>query len=275
MRSVYVGLAAPYVVTDLTSAEMIKYTANAFLATKISFINEIATLCDRLGATIDDVTEGISLDPRIGSSFLKPGVGYGGSCFPKDVRALDQAALTIDHNFELLRSVINVNNRQRVLPAYALRSLFGDLSGVRISVLGLAFKPNTDDVREAPSLDLVRLLTDEGADISVFDPQALISARKVLPTSVKFDSNIMDCVEGTKALVIMTEWDEIIQADWKRIADSMEHPRFVFDGRNALEANEMQRLGFDYLGVGRASLRTTKDSQGSVLSQGISRSQMQ
>lgn len=256
MKAVYVGIDAPYVVTDLTSAEMIKYTANAFLATKISFINEIAVLCDRLGATIDDVCEGISLDPRIGSSFLRAGVGYGGSCFPKDVRALDQVALTNDHNFELLRSVINVNNRQRHLPMYALRDLFGQLSGVKVSILGLAFKPETDDVREAPSLDVARMLVEEGADVRVFDPRAIHSARKVLPQTIAFCSDLMDCVAGAQALVLITEWNEIVRADWKQISGIMEHPRFVFDGRNALNTKEMQKLGFDYLGVGRASLRT-------------------
>ena len=144
MQDLYQGIDAPVVVTDITSAELIKYAANAFLATKISFINEIAALCDRVGAYIDDVTKGISLDPRIGPSFLRAGVGYGGSCFPKDVRALDYLALTNSHNFELLRSVITVNNRQRLLPFYALSERFGRLSGVKVSILGLAFKISMD-----------------------------------------------------------------------------------------------------------------------------------
>ncbi|MCI0437516.1 MAG: nucleotide sugar dehydrogenase, partial [Chloroflexi bacterium] len=144
VKALYQEFEAPFVVTDITSAEMTKYASNAFLATKISFINEVAALCDRLGATIDDVVRGISLDPRIGPSFLRAGVGYGGSCFPKDVRALDQLALTYDYNFELLRSVITVNNRQRLLPLYALRERFGRLAGVKVGILGLAFKPHTD-----------------------------------------------------------------------------------------------------------------------------------
>ena len=155
VKDLYNGIDAPFVVTDITSAEMIKYAANAFLATKISFINEIALLCERVDASIDEVTKGISLDPRVGPSFLRAGVGYGGSCFPKDVRALDHLALTNGQNFELLRSVITVNNRQRLLPFYALSERFGRLRGVEVSILGLAFKPHTDDIREAPAIDLI------------------------------------------------------------------------------------------------------------------------
>ena len=184
IEALYDETSAPYVVTDITSAEMIKYSANAFLATKISFINEIAMLSEKVNANIDDVARGISLDPRIGTSFLNAGVGYGGSCFPKDTQALDDLALNNGHNFELLKSVIRVNNRQRLLPLYALRELFGRLDGVSIGVLGLAFKPHTDDVRESPSLDLIRALVDEGADVRAYDPVAIDSARRVLPESV-------------------------------------------------------------------------------------------
>ncbi|MCI0841883.1 MAG: UDP-glucose/GDP-mannose dehydrogenase family protein [Chloroflexi bacterium] len=251
LQALYTGIEAPYVLTNITSAEMIKYTANAFLATKISFINEIAALCDRLGATIDDVSEGISLDPRIGPSFLKAGVGYGGSCFPKDVRALDQVALTNDHNFELLRAVITVNNRQRHLPLYALRQRFGRLSGLTVGILGVAFKPDTDDIREAPSLDLVRLLVEDGADVRIYDPKANSAARRVLPQSVVFLETFEECVDRTDAVVLMTEWDQIVGADWSTAARTMKPSRFIFDGRNALDPRSMRRLGFDYRGIGR------------------------
>ena len=251
VRRLYTDIDAPYVITDVTSAEMIKYANNAFLATKISFINEIAALCDRVGATIDDVTEGIAVDPRIGPSFLRAGVGYGGSCFPKDIRALDQLALANDHNFELLRSVITVNNRQRLLPYYALRERFGSLSGVRIGVMGLAFKPNTDDVREAPALDLIRVLVNDGAEVSACDPKAREAAERELPAAVRLSDDAAECADETQALVLVTEWPEIVQADWKQISASMRTPRFLFDGRNALDPARLEGHGFEYRGVGR------------------------
>ena len=263
-KQLYRGLDAPYVVTDTTSAEMIKYAANFFLATKISFINDIAGLCDRLNASVDDVTEGISLDPRIGPGFLQAGVGYGGSCFPKDVRALDHVSLTNGHSFELLQSVIRVNNRQRLLPLHALRQQFGSLYGVAVGVLGLAFKPQTDDVREAPSLDLIRLLTEEGALISAYDPRAVHAAAQVLPDAVNLTEDLLTATEGTQALVLLTEWPEIVDAEWGEIAKSMRAPQFLFDGRNALVPAQMAGLGFQYHGVGRGThqpLETRIDSK--------------
>lgn len=253
VRRMYSGIDAPYMISDITSAEMAKYAANAFLATKISFVNEIAALCDRLGANIDDVVDGIAKDPRIGGSFLRAGVGYGGSCFPKDVRALDQVALTNNHNFELLRSVITVNNRQRLLPLYALRECFGQLAGLDVAVLGLAFKPNTDDVREAPAIELIRHLADDGANVRAFDPKAAASARRELPSGVQVGEDLMDCVDGAQALVLMTEWDEIVDADWSEIAGLVMPPRFVFDGRNALNPKDLQEQGFNYRGIGRGA----------------------
>ena len=183
LRAMHVGIDAPCIVTDITSAEMVKYASNAFLATRISFINEIASLCESVGASIDAVSQGLAMDPRTGGR-IYAGVGYGGSCFPKDVRALDYLALTTGVSVELLRSVITVNNRQRRLPLHALRERFGQgIAGLRVAVLGLAFKPDTDDVREAPALDLIRTLTDDGALVSAFDPQANETARPHLPAS--------------------------------------------------------------------------------------------
>lgn len=251
VKELYCNIEAPCVVTDITSSEMIKYAANAFLATKISFINEIAMLCDRISASIDDVVKGISLDPRIGGSFLRAGVGYGGSCFPKDVDSLDHTALTNGHSFELLRSVIAVNNRQRLLPLQALRERFGRFFGVSIGVLGLAFKPNTDDVREAPAIELVKHLYDEGATVTAYDPQANAKASRLLPSGVRLVDSPLECTTDTHAVVLMTEWPQCIKADWAEIAGTMRPPRFLFDGRNALDFKLMRSLGFDYQGVGR------------------------
>ena len=267
VKELYRGIEAPFLVTDVTSAEMIKYAANGFLATKVSFINEIAALCDRLGATIDDVARGLALDPRIGSSFLRAGVGYGGSCFPKDTRALGDLAIQNGHDFDLLRSVINVNNRQRLLPMRALREQFGQLYGIRVGILGLAFKPNTDDVRESPSIPLIRALIQEGAMVKAYDPRASAAARDLLPESVKLEDTPTMCAEGTEALVLMTEWEEIVEADWEAIASACKQPSFLFDGRNALDPERMQELGFHYRGVGRGALdpRKTPITEGSDL----------
>lgn len=252
-KAMYHDIEAPFVTTDVTSAEMIKYAANAFLATKISFVNEIAMLCDRIDASIDDVVEGISLDPRIGSSFLRAGVGYGGSCFPKDVDSLDHTALANGHSFELLRSVIAVNNRQRLLPLQAIRERFGKVSGVSVGVLGLAFKPNTDDVRESPGVELVGHLYDQGALVTAYDPKANLKASQSIPGGVKLVEGVLDCAQGAQALALMTEWPEFIEVDWEDVARVMKAPRFLFDGRNALDPNLMCSLGFEYQGVGRGT----------------------
>lgn len=244
---------APRIVTDITSAEMVKYASNAFLATRISFINEMAALCERVGASIDTVSEGLAMDPRTGSR-IHAGVGYGGSCFPKDVRALDHLALTSDANVELLRSVVTVNNRQRLRPLHALRERFnGGIARLCVAVLGLAFKPDTDDVREAPALDLIRALSDDGASVCAYDPQAHDQARRHLPSLVTLVENPETATKDAQAVVLMTEWDQIVNADWKTIAQQMRPPRYLFDGRNALDPALMQRLGFEYRGVGRSA----------------------
>ena len=253
LREMHAGIDAPRIVTDVTSAEMVKYASNAFLATRISFINEIASLCERVGASIDAVSAGLAMDPRAGGR-IYAGVGYGGSCFPKDVRALDYLALTSGVSVELLRSVITVNNRQRLLPLYALRERFnGRIAGRRVAVLGLAFKPDTDDVREAPALDLIRALADDGAEVSVYDPQAMAAARPQLPESVRFADDVLAAANRAQALALVTEWAQLVNADWPAIAGRMNPPRFVFDGRNALDAGQMRDLGFQYMGVGRGA----------------------
>ena len=253
VKAMHAGIAAPCIITDVTSAEMIKYASNAYLATRISFINEIAALCGRVGASIDAVSDGLAMDARTGSR-IYAGVGYGGSCFPKDVRALDHLALTSGVNVDLLRSVINVNNRQRLLPLYTLRERFsGAVGGLRVGILGLAFKPNTDDIRDAPSLDLIRALTGEGAIVSAYDPRAMPAARPHLPDSVTLAATAAAAASQARAVVLMTEWEQFINADWTDIARRMRPPRFVYDGRNALDAAELTRLGFQYAGVGRSA----------------------
>lgn len=192
-------------VTGITSAEMIKYASNAFLATRVSFINEIALLCDGVGASIHDVSDGLVLDPRTGGK-MYAGLGYGGSCFPKDVLALDRIGLDTRVNLELLRAVISVNRRQRLLPLRALREEFGDLTGVRVAVLGLAFKPGTDDVREAPAIDVIDALIANGAVVSAYDPQAASNAREILPCGLRFAATAEEATVNTQAVVLTTEW---------------------------------------------------------------------
>ena len=249
-KELYQGIKAPFVETDVTSAEMIKYAANAFLATKIAFVNEIANLCQRVGGTIDDVTQGIGLDPRIGPDMLRPGLGYGGSCFPKDVRALDFLSTASGHSFELLRAVITVNNRQRLLPLLRLREAFGSLQGVRVTVLGLSFKPNTNDTRDAPAMDLIPLLVEEGAEVRAYDPAA--QAQDLLPQEVKVCPDALTALKDAMAVVLATEWEEFVRLDWAEVAKLMMPPRLVFDGRNALDPTLLTSLGFDYQGVGRS-----------------------
>ena len=253
VKRMHAGVDAPFLVTDVTSAEMIKYASNAFLATRISFINEMASLCDMVGASIDAVSDGLAMDARTGGR-IYAGVGYGGSCFPKDVRALDHLALTSGASVELLRSVISVNNRQRLMPLYALRRRFGgDLSGVRVGTLGLAFKPGTDDVRDAPAIELLRALSDEGADAAAYDPRAMSAASARLPRAVRLATSPEDAADGANALALMTEWREIVDADWREIARRMKRPKLIYDGRNALDAEKIRRLGFEYVGVGRGA----------------------
>lgn len=247
----YSGIDAPILVTDVTSAETIKYAANAFLVTKISFINEIANLCEAINANIDDVAKGIGLDPRIGPDFLRAGLGYGGSCFPKDARALDFSALNQGYDFRLLKATIEVNTKQRILAVQKLKQLLNGLEGKEIALLGLAFKPDTDDIREAPSLDIAYLLCEEGARLRVCDPAAMETARPLLPSGVVFAPDIYSATAGANAIVLVTEWPEFIEADWQAIKKQMKKPYVIFDGRNALPQDKLTALGFKYVGVGR------------------------
>ena len=251
VSQLYSDIDAPTLITDITSAETIKYAANAFLVTKISFINEIANLCEAADANIDDVAKGIGLDPRIGPDFLRAGLGYGGSCFPKDARALDFSALNKGYDFRLLKATIEVNTKQRILAVHKLKQLLGGLAGKEIALLGLAFKPDTDDVREAPSLDIAYLLYEEGVRLRVYDPAAMGNARLLLPPDIVFASDIYSATAGTNAVVLVTEWQEFIQADWQAINKQMKQPYILLDGRNALDQGKLKALGFMYVGVGR------------------------
>ena len=257
VREMYSGINSPFLVTDITSAEMIKYASNAFLATRISFINEMASLCDALGASVDAVSEGLALDGRMGSRVFA-GVGYGGSCLPKDVDALRHLAYRHGIDANLLGEVARVNGQQRRLPIERLNARFGgNLRGLKVGVLGLAFKPGTDDVREAASLDLLRHLAEKGATVKAFDPQVGALAREDFPKGIEFVSSTEEAAEGAQALAFMTEWPEIVGADWEAVAARMCPPRFLFDGRNALDARRMARLGFEYAGVGRGDILQT------------------
>lgn len=249
VKSLYAGTRAPFVVTDVTTAEMIKYAANAFLATRVSFINEIASLCDRVGASVNDVSAGLALDPRTGGR-MYAGLGYGGSCLPKDLGALRHLGTAGGLDLELVRAVSNVNDRQRLLPLYALRERFGNLTGVPVAVLGLAFKPGTDDIREAPAIDLIRALVADGAGVAAYDPQASVNAHECLPPEVRIAATPQDAAAGARAIVLATEWDQCVNADWPEIARLAHRPCLLFDGRNALDADEIQRHGFLYIGIG-------------------------
>ncbi|EMI10450.1 UDP-glucose dehydrogenase family protein [Anoxybacillus gonensis] len=240
----------PVVKTDIRSAEMIKYASNAFLATKISFINEISNICEKVGANVEDVAYGMGLDQRIGSQFLKAGIGYGGSCFPKDTRALVQIAGDVQHKFELLEAVIHVNNKQQLLLLEKAKKRFGSLKGKKFAILGLAFKPNTDDMREAASIVVSKKLIDEGAEVVAFDPIAMDNAKKVLPADVQYASGAEEALTGVDAAFILTEWDEFKQLPITTYEKRMKEP-IIFDGRNCYDLKEVQKYKVEYYSVGR------------------------
>ncbi|HEY53703.1 MAG TPA: UDP-glucose/GDP-mannose dehydrogenase family protein [Caldilineae bacterium] len=236
-------------ITDLRTAEMIKYASNAFLATRISFINEIATICEELGADVKEVAIGMGHDKRIGPHFLDAGLGFGGSCFPKDVRALEHMALIHGAHPQLLRAVLDINKHQRRQAIVKLRAMLNGLRDRKIGMLGLAFKPNTDDMREAPSVDIARQLMREGALVQAYDPVAMAEAARELP-DVRLVENAYEVAEGVDALMVITEWNEFRQLSMKRIKESMAGDVLI-DGRNIYDPDRMARLGFRYAGVGR------------------------
>jgi UDPglucose 6-dehydrogenase len=250
VAELYEPLKAPIVITDIRTAEMIKYASNAFLATRISFINEISIICERLGADVTEVARGMGYDKRIGPHFLQAGVGYGGSCFPKDVKALANMALTHGMHPQLLNAVMEINDFQRKQIVLKVRDLLGgSLEGKQVGLLGLAFKPNTDDVRDAPALTVARSLMNQGGKVRAYDPVAMETATAELKGLALLD-NAYQVAEDADALVIMTDWNEFKQLDMKRIRASMKLPILV-DGRNIYDPQVMHDLGFIYRGVGR------------------------
>ncbi len=240
----------PVIFMDIASAEMTKYAANAMLATRISFMNDIANLCERLGANVHEVRKGIGSDPRIGSKFLYSGCGYGGSCFPKDVKALIKTAAENHYDMRVLQAVEEVNEDQKTLLYRKLYKHFdGDLHGKRIALWGLSFKPQTDDMREAPSLALIEKLLSAGCSIYAYDPVAMKEAQRILEDKINFCNNIYETAENAHAILLVTEWKEFRLPDWDVIRKTMKTP-VVFDGRNIYDPKELQSAGFSYYGLG-------------------------
>jgi UDPglucose 6-dehydrogenase len=259
VAQLHLPLRAPIILTDLRTAEMIKYASNAFLATKISFINEIANICECLGADVKEVAVGMGYDARIGKQFLDAGVGYGGSCFPKDVKALAYMAADKGRHPQLLYTVMEINDDRREMVVTYFKDIFGDLTGKVIGLLGLSFKPNTDDMRDAPSITIAQKLQAEGAIIRAYDPVAMDAAKPLLP-GVEMMNDPYTLAEGSDALAVVTEWNEFKQLDKSRIHDLMRQPIF-YDGRNIYEPDEMAKYGFIYRGVGRGLQGEMDNSQ--------------
>jgi UDPglucose 6-dehydrogenase len=246
----YAPLERPMIITDLPSAEVIKYASNAFLAAKISFINAISNVCEAAGADVTQVMKGMGLDSRIGGAFLQAGLGYGGSCFPKDVDSLIHTAGRLGYDFKLLRSVVEINRERAAHLVETMAKALGPLGDTTIAVLGLAFKPNTDDMREAKSLEVIHLLHVAGARVRAYDPAAMDNARAILPPSVTFAGSPYEAAEGAHAAVLVTEWNEFRFLNLERLRAQLKRP-VIFDGRNLWEPERMRRLGFEYHSVGR------------------------
>jgi UDPglucose 6-dehydrogenase len=256
LLELYAPLERPMIITDVHSAEIIKYASNGFLAAKISFINEIANLCELAGGDVTQVMKGMGLDPRIGAAFLNAGLGYGGSCFPKDTDALIQTAAALGYEFRMLRSVVDVN-RERVQRFVSLiRKILDPLEDRVIAVLGLAFKAKTDDMREARSVELIPRLVEAGARVRAYDPVAMDNARRHLPAVVEYCQSSYEAAAGADALVVVTEWNEFKLLNLERLREMMRRP-LVFDGRNIYEPERMRRLGFEYHSIGRKPIFPT------------------
>jgi UDPglucose 6-dehydrogenase len=260
----FVRQGNPVIFMDERSAELTKYAANSFLATKISFMNEIAILCEKMGADVDMVRRGMGSDDRIGKRFLFPGIGYGGSCFPKDVLALVKSASEAEYDFKILEAVIRVNEKQKVYLVPRIKKYFkGDLGGKKIAFWGLSFKPNTDDIREAPALYMIDELLKEGAVISVFDPEAMDNVRKFMGSKLNFAEGQYDAIKDCDALVIATEWSEFRTPDFEKMSMIMKN-KVIFDGRNVFEPNHMKELGFYYESVGRKTMLSKRSETNGI-----------
>jgi len=245
----YKPLKVPILVTNIKSAEIIKHASNSFLATKISFINAVANICERAGADIQEVSKGMGMDRRIGPYFLDAGIGFGGFCFPKDLLAFMRISEKLGYNFDLLREAERINCDQKALLIRKIKDNVWNLENKTIGILGLAFKPNTDDIRYAPSLDIIKALMVEGVKIKVFDPQAMNNSKKVL-RNVRFCKDPYDAAKRSDALVIVTEWNEFKELDFKKIKKLLKNP-IIIDGRNIYDPKKMKRMGFKYIGIGR------------------------
>jgi len=249
VAQLHLPLRAPIMITDLRTAEMIKYASNAFLAAKISFINEIANICEELGADVKEVAAGMGYDKRIGPFFLDAGLGYGGSCFPKDVKALAYMAAEKGRHPQLLHAIMEINDDRRPMAVNRLKELLGDLRGMKVGLLGLSFKPNTDDMRDAPAITITEKLLAAGASVRAYDPVAMEVARPLLP-EVEMYADPYTMAAGCDALIVVTEWNEFKQLDLEQIRQAMNQP-VIFDGRNIYDPELMARLGFHYRGLGR------------------------
>ncbi len=247
----FVRSGNPVIFMDEKSAELTKYAANSFLAVKISFMNEIARLCERLGADVDMVRKGIGSDERIGKRFLFPGIGYGGSCFPKDVQALVKSSSEVEYDFEILNAVMKVNEEQKLFLMPKINAYFNnDLKGKRFAMWGLAFKPNTDDIREAPALYMIDALTEAGATVHAYDPEAMPNVKQVVGDKIDFAQSQYDALENADALIIATEWSEFRTPEFEKISSMLKN-KVIFDGRNVYDREQMKQLGFFYESVGR------------------------
>jgi UDPglucose 6-dehydrogenase len=256
LLELYAPLERPMIITDVPSAEMIKYASNAFLATKISFANAIANICELAGADVTQVVKGMGLDARIGPAFLQAGLGYGGSCFPKDTDSLIHTADDLGYDFGLLRSVVDVNRERASQLVAKIEKALAPLDDRVVAVLGLAFKPNTDDMREAKSIDVVSRLVAMGVDVRAYDPVAMANAQRVLPPSVTYCDSAHVAAEGADAVVLLTEWNEFKLLNLERLRTVMRRP-VIFDGRNLWEPERMRRLGFEYYSIGRRAVIPT------------------
>jgi UDPglucose 6-dehydrogenase len=249
----FVRQGNPIIFMDEKSAELTKYAANSFLATKITFMNEIANFCEEVGANVDDVRIGMGSDSRIGKRFLFPGIGFGGSCFPKDVQALVKSGNDVGYNFSIIDAVLTVNHQQKLKLIEKVKNHFGDLNGKDLALWGLAFKPDTDDIREAPALYMIDALLAAGAKVTAYDPEAMENVRAIYGDKISFVEHAYEAVEGKDALLIATEWGAFRNPDFDRIMDSLKDPK-IFDGRNLFDLSEMEGKGFYYESIGRRTV---------------------
>ena len=265
LREVYERYNQPMVVTNRRSAEMIKYASNDFLALKISFMNEIANFCEMVGADVEDVAKGMSFDPRIGDKFLKAGIGYGGSCFPKDTKALHWLANDNGYELKTIKATIEVNQNQKYKLFRQAKQRFGSLKGLKVAVLGLTFKPGTDDLREAPSIPNVRRLLDEGAEVVAYDPVGIDNFKKIYPNEIEYVNTPEETLKGADVTFIFTEWDEIRNLDLSVYGELMKVP-VIFDGRNCYDINEVKERKIEYYSVGRKAVLNLENAKNEVVS---------